>query len=126
MQKDKIRLRIITPEKIIVDECYKAITLPGEAGDFQLLANHENFISQLSAGIVYTGANEDKHLSFVISRSFAKFIHEQNLCEVISEYALSMTDIKKMAKGDVTKKLANTKIESEIQFYQFIRDYILR
>ena len=85
MQKSEIKFKITTPDKIIVDGYYSSVIFPGESGNFELLANHENFISQLKVGTIHAKAKDHTTSEFVVSASFAKFSHHQNICEVAAE-----------------------------------------
>jgi F-type H+-transporting ATPase subunit epsilon len=118
MHRDKIKLKIITPEKIIENADYDAVILPGETGDFELLANHENFISTLRAGAIYASTKDHIAASFVVSKSFMRFSHAQNVCEVAAEYAMSMVEIKQLGADEITRRMKEASSESKKQFYQ--------
>ncbi|HIZ05692.1 MAG TPA: F0F1 ATP synthase subunit epsilon [Candidatus Phocaeicola gallistercoris] len=47
-----IHLTIVSPERLIFDGNVSQVTLPGEIGEFQVLANHAPLISSLVAGDV--------------------------------------------------------------------------
>jgi len=49
---DTTRLSIVTPEGQIFDGDIKSATLPGEEGDFGVLAGHAALVSLLSAGVI--------------------------------------------------------------------------
>jgi F0F1-type ATP synthase epsilon subunit len=122
MQKDKIKLQIITPDKTVVDEDYNVIFCPGEAGDFELLANHENFISKLKTGVI--SVNNTITQSFIVSQSFMKFDHANNICKIIVEFAIAIQDIKSLGNNsDITKKITQSHSEKEKEFYQFISTF---
>ena len=57
-----LRLRVLTPEKIVFDGDVDAITAMGEEGDFGVLAGHQPLISKLGLGVLHCkrqGANKD-------------------------------------------------------------------
>jgi F-type H+-transporting ATPase subunit epsilon len=47
---DKIRLRIVTPSRLVLDEEVDEVTAPGELGEFGVLPNHIAFLSTLVLG----------------------------------------------------------------------------
>lgn len=49
---DKIRLRVVTPTSLVIDEEVDEVTAPGELGEFGVLPNHIAFLSTLVAGVL--------------------------------------------------------------------------
>jgi F-type H+-transporting ATPase subunit epsilon len=47
---DTIRLRIVTPSRLVFDEEVEEVTAPGELGEFGVLPNHIAFLSTLVPG----------------------------------------------------------------------------
>jgi F-type H+-transporting ATPase subunit epsilon len=47
---DKIRLRVVTPTRLVLDEEVDEVTGPGELGQFGVLPNHIAFLSTLVPG----------------------------------------------------------------------------
>ena len=47
---DKIRLRVVTPTRLVLDEDVDEVTAHGELGEFGVLPNHTAFLSTLVAG----------------------------------------------------------------------------
>jgi F-type H+-transporting ATPase subunit epsilon len=47
---DKIRLRVVTPSRLVLDEEVDEVTGPGELGEFGVLPNHIAFLSTLVPG----------------------------------------------------------------------------
>ena len=42
---DTLRLRLVTPERLVLDEEVEEITAPGTLGEFGVLPNHTTFLS---------------------------------------------------------------------------------
>jgi F-type H+-transporting ATPase subunit epsilon len=126
MHRDKIKLKIITPEKIIENADYDAVVLPGETGDFELLVNHENFISILRVGTIYASTKDHIVASFVVSKSFMRFSNAKNICEVTAEYAMSMAEIKQLGADEITRRIKETSSQSKKQFYQCALSMLLQ
>jgi F-type H+-transporting ATPase subunit epsilon len=49
---DKIRLRVVTPTRVVIDEEVDEVTAPGELGEFGVLPNHIAFLSTLVPGVL--------------------------------------------------------------------------
>ncbi len=50
-----LRLKIISPEKVVYIGDVENVTVPGTAGSFEILTDHAPIISSLNAGkVVYT------------------------------------------------------------------------
>ena len=47
---DKIRLRLVTPSRLLLDEEVDEVTAPGVLGEFGVLPNHIAFLTLLAPG----------------------------------------------------------------------------
>lgn len=47
---DRIRLRVVTPSRMLLDEEVDEVTAPGELGEFGVLPNHIAFLTALVPG----------------------------------------------------------------------------
>ena len=47
-----LSLKIVSPEKIIIDGNVESIRVPGTLGSFEILENHAPIISSLETGVV--------------------------------------------------------------------------
>ena len=70
---DKIRLRVVTPSRQVLDEEVDEVTAPGELGQFGVLPNHIAFLSTLVPGeLSYKqGANK---VTLAISGGYAEVL----------------------------------------------------
>ena len=66
-----IRLRIISPVKLLLDEMVDEVTLPGTLGPFVVLRNHTPIISSLEQGEI-SYLREGERLSCPISSGFVE------------------------------------------------------
>ena len=56
-----LRLKVISPEKILFDGDVESVTVPGTLGEFEVLENHAPIISSLNAGkMLFVVPNEGK------------------------------------------------------------------
>lgn len=76
-----LRLKIVSPEKIVFNGEIESVTVPGSRGLFEILENHAPIISSLQAGTVtYQPKGEDKS-SLPITGGFAEVQkNEVSLC----------------------------------------------
>ena len=70
---DKIRLRIVTPARLVLDEEVDEVTAPGELGEFGVLPNHIAFLSTLVAGELSYKQGSSK-LTLAISGGYAEVL----------------------------------------------------
>ncbi len=70
---DKIRLRVVTPTSLVVDEEVDEVTAPGELGEFGVLPNHIAFLSTLVPGVL-TYKQGSKNQILAISGGYAEVL----------------------------------------------------
>lgn len=125
MSKDNINLKIITPEGIIEDSHYNSISLPGAFGIFELLPNHENYISLLKTGVISENKKQEFTPIFIISNSFLRFDNKTNICEVNSQYAVDIVSAKKLKKELINKKISVSSDANERDFYNYLVQHFI-
>ena len=126
MNKKKISLKIITPEGIVNDTQEFKISLHAELGDFELLPDHENYISLLKEGVVSIYKNGSFIPYFIISKSFLRFDNSLNACEIVSDYAIDILEVEKLENGHINEIISNSQYEDDKSFYKFISQYLLQ
>ena len=62
---DKLKLEILTPNGLIFDGEALSVTLPGEEGEFGVLAHHASLTTLLEAGVVDI-EKEDKSIESIL------------------------------------------------------------
>jgi F-type H+-transporting ATPase subunit epsilon len=86
-----IRLQVVTPEKLVVDEDAQIVVAPGSQGEFGVLAGHTPFLTTLQNGAVrYTDLNAEDHFVFV-SDGFAEALPDR--VTILAESAERRRDI---------------------------------
>jgi F-type H+-transporting ATPase subunit epsilon len=70
---DKIRLRIVTPSRLVLDEEVDEVTAPGELGEFGVLPNHIAFLSTLVPGELSYKQSGNK-VTLAISGGYAEVL----------------------------------------------------
>lgn len=97
MLENSLRLKIITPQKIILDENVYQVTVPTTAGVITILPHHLNYLSQLKAGeIMVKKLSGDKNPLAVlaIDRGIIEVVDNQvnlliNVAEYVTEISLA-------------------------------------
>ncbi|PPR38143.1 MAG: ATP synthase epsilon chain [Alphaproteobacteria bacterium MarineAlpha6_Bin4] len=111
---------LITPSKNLISGDFDMVVVPGEEGDFGILPNHSNLISQIRPGVLNTYKNNKIDKSFFIYSGFAEFSNNQLI--VLSETAFDVNDFKlnnyKDSISEYEKLKNQTKVESEIIFFE--------
>jgi len=70
---DKIRLRVVTPSRLVLDEEVDEVTAPGELGEFGVLPQHIAFLSTLVPGELSYKQGGDR-VTLVISGGYAEVL----------------------------------------------------
>ena len=95
-------------------------------GVFELLPNHENYISTLKEGVISICKKENFAPYFIVSKAFMKFENSSNTCEVIGDYAINISEVKNLKKDYINEIILNSHYEDEKSFYKFISQYLLQ
>ena len=81
---DTLRLRLVTPERSLLDEEVDEVTAPGVMGEFGVLPNHITFLSTLEAGrLTYKKGGQTRRLA--VSGGFAEVV--DNVVTVLADAA---------------------------------------
>ena len=68
---DILRLRLVTPERLLLDEEVNEVTAPGTVGEFGVFPNHATFLSSLQPGrLSYKQGGQSQSLA--VSDGFAE------------------------------------------------------
>ncbi|HEY0724219.1 MAG TPA: F0F1 ATP synthase subunit epsilon [Pyrinomonadaceae bacterium] len=70
---DKIKLRVVTPSRLVLEEDVDEVTAPGELGEFGVLPNHIAFLSTLVAGEMSYKQGAARH-TLVIAGGYAEVL----------------------------------------------------
>jgi len=95
---------IVGPSGSIYDAPIKSITLPGEEGEFTVLARHASLLTLLTYGIIEVDDGQKK-MSIVIDSGYAKV--SENGIDVLVEGAVA---IEGSNENEISKALEDAKI----------------
>ncbi len=70
---ETLRLRVVTPERLLLDEDVDEVTAPGTEGEFGVLPNHTTFLSSLRPGRLMYKRGGQSHI-LAVSGGFAEVV----------------------------------------------------
>jgi len=70
---DKIRLRVVTPSRMVLDEEVDEVTGPGQLGEFGVLPNHIAFLTTLVPGEL-SYKQGGRKIALVVSGGYAEVL----------------------------------------------------
>lgn len=80
-----LRLKIVSPEKIVFDGEVESVLVPGTLGSFEILNDHAPIISSLQPGKVEYAAKEGKVKLMVLGGFVEVLKNKVSLCVEIDE-----------------------------------------
>ena len=87
---DILRLRLVTPERLLLDEEVDEVTAPGTVGEFGVFPDHATFLSSLQPGRLSYKQNGQTR-SLAVSNGFAEVV--DNLMTVLCTEAAYANEI---------------------------------
>ena len=88
MSQDKIKFKIITPEKTVFESEVTQVTLPVTEGEVTILANHRPYIASLTPGEIVLKTKKtdgEEEMDLVVSGGFIEF--NENKLTVLADTA---------------------------------------
>jgi F-type H+-transporting ATPase subunit epsilon len=99
---ENIKLEIVTPDKLVVDEQAQIVMAPGSEGEFGILIGHTPFLTSLKIGTVsYKDASGTERLVFV-SGGFSEAL--PNKVTILAESAERRRDIDENRAKEAMKR----------------------
>ena len=115
----QLKLKIVTPERLILEEEVEQVSLPTTEGEITILPDHIALIAGLSSGDV-VAFSKGEHVPMAVSGGFVEIKkNEDNITEVavladFAEHVGEMSDEKiaeaKRASEELKKKMDNKEI----------------
>jgi F-type H+-transporting ATPase subunit epsilon len=111
---DKIKLRVVTPSRLMLDEEVDEVTASGELGEFGVLPNHISFLSTLVPGEMSFKQGANKR-TLAVSGGYAEVLN--NVMTVLAPAAEFSAEIDsaraQRAKERAEKQLAEVNREEK-------------
>ena len=97
-----IKINLVTPQGPVAQEESDAVTAPGRVGQFEVLAGHVPFLSELHAGVLVIGEAREKSY-FAVGPGFLE-VEPSGEVQVLCEQAVAIDDIDtEKAKAEVAE-----------------------
>ncbi len=95
-EQNRLKIRVVTPERILVDTNATSVTLPGETGVLEALPGAAPLLTAIGAGdLLITGGDAGGEQRFVVARGFAEILPDR--VTVLVEYAEEPDKVDKAA-----------------------------
>lgn len=100
---DQFELELVSPESLILSEAVEMVVVPGEEGDFGVLANHAPVISNIRPGTLAIFEGGAVTQRFFLAGGFAEVTKDR--CTILAEGAVRVEDINRAALEQELKDL---------------------
>ena len=112
----QLKLKIVTPERLILEEQVEQVTIPTTEGELTILPNHISMIAQLGHGDIVAQTSEE-NIPIAVSGGFVevKQINGETEVAILADYAEHVSDIteeaisKAITRAEELKKQAENK-----------------
>ena len=104
MSEQTIQFELVSPEEKLVSEPVKMAVIPGEEGEFGVLAGHASLVASLRPGVVelYAEGQEAASQRIFIAGGFADVTGEQ--CTVLAEEAVNVDTL---VQSEIEQQIAD-------------------
>ena len=90
--KNQLRVRLVTPDRILIDQAADSVEIPSRSGYFEVLYGHAPLLAELAPGEVRlnSGVRQESE-RFSVARGFAEVLPER--VTILAESALKPEEI---------------------------------
>ncbi len=74
---DQLKVRLVTPDRILVDATADAVEIPGKNGYFEALYGHAPLLSEVGAGEVRLHGGEAGDQKYLVARGFVEVLPDR-------------------------------------------------
>ena len=118
-----VKLEIVSPEKLLLSETVKSVTVPGAEGYFTVLGDHAPFMTTMRAGFVTVTDNAGVSHVYYVRGGFADVSPEG--LTILAEEAQNVADfdrakIEGLIAAGLTAQQAATTADEEMRLQQEI------
>jgi F-type H+-transporting ATPase subunit epsilon len=122
-----LKLKIVTPERLVFEEMVKQVTLPSKDGVITILPGHVALVASLKSGDIValpaSGGN-DEPVPFALTGGFVEVKQEngETVVAVLADYAEHVSDIEKGiedARARAEKLSKETRNKEDVDFEHF-------
>ncbi|MFO7895730.1 MAG: F0F1 ATP synthase subunit epsilon [Candidatus Cloacimonadales bacterium] len=114
---EKIKLKLIQPDRILLDDEIEHVIVPGVEGDFGVYVNHADFITKIRPGVleVYSG---EKIEEYAIHDGYVSV--ENNQVNIVCEAVEKQENIDRQ-RAEAAKERAEKRMKSSEEEVDFRR-----
>lgn len=121
----KLQLKIVTPEKLILEEMVEFVSLPTTEGEITIMPDHVPLIASLASGDIVAFENGE-HIPMAVSGGFIEVKKEDGVTTVailadFAEHVSAITDAeieKAKAKAEELHKLTENKEHVDFEHFE--------
>jgi F-type H+-transporting ATPase subunit epsilon len=95
MVTDALHLELVTPDACILSEGVEMVVIPGDLGDFGVMAHHAPVVSTIRPGMLEVQFTEAKRQRYFIGGGYANVVNNQ--CTVLAESLIPVEQLEKHA-----------------------------
>ncbi len=106
----KLKLEIVTAQKVVFSDEVDSITLPTTSGEVTILPQHENLVSQIGTGEMRI-KKQGKEIPFALTGGFLEVAGDS--VTVLAEHAIAADDIQ-IAKAKEAQERAKKRLEDKL------------
>ncbi len=88
---DQLKVRLVTPDRVLVDQTAEAVEVPGKNGYFEVLYGAAPLLSEIGAGEVRLHGGEAGDQRYSVARGFVEVLPER--VTILAEEAEKPQDI---------------------------------
>ena len=99
---EKIKIQVVTPNKIVVDDEANIVMAPGSDGEFGVLSGHTPFLTGLQVGTVHYRDENDQERFIFVNGGFAEALPDK--VTILAESAERRRDIDKARAQEAVKR----------------------
>jgi F-type H+-transporting ATPase subunit epsilon len=74
---DQLKVRLVVPDRILVDQTVEAVEIPGKDGYFEVLYGAATLLSEIGAGEVRLHGGEAGEQRYVVARGFVEVLPDR-------------------------------------------------
>jgi len=119
-----MNFKIITPQGVISNTKENRISLVSQEGSLELLPNHQNYIALLKEGPIFVDRKGALCCFYIISNGILYFENSSNSCEVVTNFAINISDAISLKIEGLHNISSNFKCQEEILFYEAVKNYL--
>ncbi len=89
-----LKLKIVTPERLILEEMVDSVTIPTTEGEITVLCDHVPLVAELSSGDI-VAQKSGEHIPMAVSGGFIEIKKENGLttCVILADFAETIAEI---------------------------------